>query len=96
MYCHWVIAPFYLSVLKRKFDLCISFSDPYLLRKDLFSFTTKVDNIRAQNEKRLTLHSPLLFQINILSVFHKLIKVGCFHPLFLLEGCSRVSFFFLV
>lgn len=40
MDCHWVVATFYLSVLKRKLDICISFSYLYLLGKDLFSFTT--------------------------------------------------------
>lgn len=81
---------FYLSVLKRNLDRCIRFFDPCLLRNDLFSFTTKVDNITAQNGKGPARHSPLLFQINVLSVFYKLIEVGCFHPLFLLEVCSRV------
>lgn len=36
-----------LSVLKRKLDICISFADPYLLGKDLFSFPTKVNYVGA-------------------------------------------------
>lgn len=96
MYCCRVIAQFHISVLKRKLDLCIRLFDPYLLRNDLFTFTAKVDYIGAQNGKAPARHSHLLFQIKILSVFYKPIEVGCFHPLFLLEGYSRISFFFLV
>lgn len=62
MYCHWVMAQYFLSVLKRKLDPCISFFDPYFLRKDLFSFTKNVGYIRAQNGNGLARQVPCCFK----------------------------------